>query len=76
MGLAELLIYIVFIYNRMQQNDVENIIPFFMLGFLHVMTWYSPYNRSLWHFRIFFVSRIAYSFCHYFAIQVIDWLLQ
>ncbi|XP_067941124.1 prostaglandin E synthase-like [Watersipora subatra] len=54
---------------RMQQNDLENIIPFLMIGFAFVMTWYSPYSRAVWHFRIFFISRMLMSFCHYFSLQ-------
>jgi hypothetical protein len=54
----------------MHQNDLENIIPFFMLSFLLTMVWYSPYKRALWHFRVFFGARMLTSFCHYFEIQV------
>jgi len=56
----------------MIENDIENIIPFFFLGLIFVMTGGPElsvtYCKNI--FRLFFFSRCAMSFCHYFHIQV------
>ncbi|KAF6037568.1 MGST1 [Bugula neritina] len=53
----------------MQQNDLENIMPFFILAFLYCISADPSYTAALWHFRIFFGARVLHSLCHYFAIQ-------
>ncbi|UJR31496.1 hypothetical protein I4U23_018985 [Adineta vaga] len=48
---------------RNHLNDIENIVPFVLIGFFYVAT--NP-NRDIayWHFRIFFLSRIAHTICY------------
>jgi len=60
----------------MQRNDLENIIPFFILGYMYAMTWYTPYWRARLHYRIFVGARLLHSFCHFFAIQVNIYYIQ
>lgn len=47
-------------------NDMENIIPFVLIGFFYIGT-RPKFEYALWHFRIFFLSRllhtIAYQVC-------------
>ncbi|CAF3388584.1 unnamed protein product [Rotaria socialis] len=45
---------------RNHLNDIENIIPFVLIGLCYVAC--NPdSNVSLWHFRIFFFSRILHT---------------
>lgn len=46
-------------------NDVENILPFIVMGLFYVGT-RPKYDCALWHFRIFLLSR----FLHTIAYQV------
>lgn len=48
-------------------NDLENIIPFVLIGFFYIGT-RPKFDHALWHFRIFLLSRI----CHTLAYQVIS----
>ncbi len=49
----------------MHLNDIENILPFFLIGFVYAST--SPaLSVALWHFRIFTASRL----CHTIAYQL------
>lgn len=47
-------------------NDLENIIPFVLIGIFYVGT-RPKFDHALWHFRIFLLSRIL----HTIAYQVI-----
>lgn len=51
---------------RNHLNDMENILPFVIIGLFYVGINPSP-TQALWHFRIFFFSRIF----HTIAYQVI-----
>jgi len=45
---------------RNHLNDLENIVPFVLLGFCYVAI--DPtLNSALWHFRVFFVSRVLHT---------------
>ena len=45
---------------RNHLNDIENIVPFVLVGLLYVGT--NPdRDTALWHFRIFFVSRVLHT---------------
>ncbi|CAF0989569.1 unnamed protein product [Adineta steineri] len=48
---------------RNHLNDIENIVPFVLVGFFYVAT--NP-NRDIayWHFRIFFISRLIHTVCY------------
>ena len=50
---------------RNHLNDIENIIPFVLVGAFYVATQPTP-STALWHFRIFAASR----FVHTIAYQV------
>ncbi len=55
---------------RNHLNDIENILPFVVIGLFYVGIDPSPV-LALWHFRIFFFSRIF----HTIAYQVIKYFL-
>lgn len=44
-------------------NDLENIIPFVLIGLFYVGT-RPKFDCALWHFRIFFLSRILYTIAY------------
>ncbi|CAF1030032.1 unnamed protein product [Didymodactylos carnosus] len=45
---------------RNHLNDLENIVPFVLVGFFYVAT--NPdSNVALWHFRVFFASRLLHT---------------
>jgi glutathione S-transferase len=45
---------------RNHLNDIENIVPFVLVGFFYVAT--DPDRRTaLWHFRVFFISRLLHT---------------
>jgi glutathione S-transferase len=45
---------------RNHLNDIENIVPFVLVGLFYVGT--NPdRDVALWHFRIFFVSRVLHT---------------
>lgn len=45
---------------RNHLNDIENIIPFVLVGFFYVST--DPdRDTALWHFRVFFISRLLHT---------------
>ena len=48
---------------RNHLNDIENIVPFVLVGFFYVAT--NP-NKDVayWHFRIFFISRLVHTVCY------------
>ncbi|XP_038069353.1 microsomal glutathione S-transferase 1-like [Patiria miniata] len=48
---------------RCHRNDLENIVPFLVLGLLYVLTGPSVYAAA-WHFRAFVASRFAYMVCY------------
>ena len=50
---------------RNHLNDLENIVPFVLIGFGYVSCGPSLF-LALWHFRLFFVSRL----CHTLAYQI------
>ena len=45
---------------RNHLNDIENIIPFVLIGAFYVITQPTP-STALWHFRIFAASRFAHT---------------
>ncbi|XP_038068387.1 microsomal glutathione S-transferase 1-like [Patiria miniata] len=45
---------------RCHRNDLENIVPFLVLGLLYVLTGPSVYAAA-WHFRAFVASRFAHT---------------
>jgi len=52
---------------RNHLNDIENIVPFVLVGFLYVGT--NPdRDLALWHFRIFFVSRLLHTLTYQLAL--------
>ncbi|BFZ20249.1 hypothetical protein BsWGS_23288 [Bradybaena similaris] len=52
---------------RVHLNDLENVVPFVLLGLLYVSTGPSLQAANL-HFRIFAASRFIHSFVYLFAI--------
>ncbi|CAF1145075.1 unnamed protein product [Adineta ricciae] len=48
---------------RNHLNDIENIVPFVLVGFFYVAT--NPHHDvAYWHFRIFLFSRLAHTVCY------------
>ncbi|UJR07522.1 hypothetical protein I4U23_011810 [Adineta vaga] len=48
---------------RNHLNDIENIIPFVLIGFCYIAC--NPdVTTALWHFRIFFFSRLFHTFAY------------
>ncbi|CAF1075310.1 unnamed protein product [Rotaria sordida] len=52
---------------RNHLNDIENILPFFVIGALYVATNPTPVV-ALWHFRVFFFSRIFHTIAYQLAL--------
>jgi hypothetical protein len=52
-------------------NDVENILPFILVGLFYVGT-RPKFDCAIWHFRIFLLSRILYSIAYqvYFFVLI------
>jgi hypothetical protein len=52
-------------------NDVENILPFILVGLFYVGT-RPKFDCAIWHFRIFLLSRILYSIAYqvYFFVHI------
>ncbi|XP_064630747.1 microsomal glutathione S-transferase 1-like [Lineus longissimus] len=48
---------------RNHQNDIENIIPFVLLGFVYVLTG-PAVSAALTHFRVFTASRIIHTLAY------------
>ncbi|KAK3102857.1 hypothetical protein FSP39_014478 [Pinctada imbricata] len=48
---------------RCHQNDIENIVPFVLLGILYVLTGPDPWWAVL-RFRVFAASRILHTICY------------
>ncbi|CAF3717747.1 unnamed protein product [Rotaria sp. Silwood1] len=48
---------------RNHLNDIENIIPFVLIGFCYIACNPDP-NMALWHFRLFFISRVLHTFSY------------
>ncbi|CAF1269280.1 unnamed protein product [Rotaria sordida] len=48
---------------RNHLNDIENIIPFLLIGFCYIPCNPDP-NIALWHFRLFFLSRVLHTFAY------------
>ncbi|CAF0902613.1 unnamed protein product [Rotaria sordida] len=48
---------------RNHLNDIENIIPFVLVGFFYVTTNPHP-DVAYWHFRVFFISRLVHTVCY------------
>ncbi|XP_072017230.1 microsomal glutathione S-transferase 1-like [Amphiura filiformis] len=48
---------------RCHLNDLENIIPFLIIGILYILTGPSVYAAT-WHFRIFVVSRFIHTIAY------------
>jgi len=44
-------------------NDLENIIPFVLIGLFYVGT-RPKFDRALWHFQIFLISRILHTIAY------------
>jgi len=52
---------------RNHLNDIENIVPFVLVGLFYVGT--NPdRDVALWHFRIFFVSRLLHTLTYQLAL--------
>ncbi len=52
---------------RNHLNDIENIVPFVLVGLIYVGT--NPdRDVALWHFRIFFVSRLLHTLTYQLAL--------
>ncbi len=48
---------------RNHLNDIENIVPFVLVGFFYVAT--NPdRDLAIWHFRVFFISRLIHTVCY------------
>ena len=48
---------------RNHLNDIENVIPFVLIGFCYIAI--NPaLTVALWHFRIFFFSRLLHTFAY------------
>jgi glutathione S-transferase len=48
---------------RNHLNDIENIVPFVLIGFFYVAT--NPdRDLAILHFRIFFISRLIHTVCY------------
>jgi len=48
-------------------NDLENIPSFLFLGLLYVLTNPTP-STAIWHFRIFFASRLVHTIAYQAAL--------
>uniref|UniRef100_A0A8D0B8I6 Microsomal glutathione S-transferase 1 n=1 Tax=Salvator merianae TaxID=96440 RepID=A0A8D0B8I6_SALMN len=48
---------------RIHLNDLENIIPFLLVGFFYSFSGVSR-STALWHYRIFVVSRVFHTFAY------------
>ena len=48
---------------RNHLNDIENIIPFVLIGFFYVASNPNPV-AAVWHFRLFFFSRLVHTFAY------------
>ncbi|CAF1223817.1 unnamed protein product [Adineta steineri] len=48
---------------RNHLNDIENVIPFVLIGFCYIACNPDP-NIALWHFRVFFFSRLFHTFAY------------
>ncbi|CAF1461831.1 unnamed protein product [Adineta steineri] len=59
-------------------NDLENIIPFILVGLFYVGT-RPKFDCALWHFRIFLLSRILYTIAYQVPLpqptRTISWLI-
>jgi len=52
---------------RNHLNDIENIVPFVLVGLFYVGT--NPdRDTALWHFRIFFISRVLHTLTYQLAL--------
>ncbi|XP_001178007.1 microsomal glutathione S-transferase 1 [Strongylocentrotus purpuratus] len=49
---------------RCSLNDLENIVPFFIIGGLFAVFSGSPLSTILWHYRIFVASRFLHSIAY------------
>ncbi|KAA0720918.1 Microsomal glutathione S-transferase 1 [Triplophysa tibetana] len=63
---------------RCHQNDLENIIPFVVIGLLYALT--SPdLSTALWHFRVFVGSRFIHTLTYVMAIpqpsRALSWMV-
>ncbi|CAF0802257.1 unnamed protein product [Adineta ricciae] len=48
---------------RNHLNDIENIVPFVLIGFCYIAC--NPaISTALWHFRVFFFSRLFHTFAY------------
>ncbi|UJR15177.1 hypothetical protein I4U23_002138 [Adineta vaga] len=52
---------------RNHLNDIENIVPFVLVGLMYIGT--NPdRDIALWHFRIFFISRVLHTLTYQLAL--------
>lgn len=56
-------VYCVFLISRCHQNDLENIVPFVVVGLLYALTG-PELSAALLHFRIFAGSRIFHTIAY------------
>ncbi|CAF4394904.1 unnamed protein product, partial [Adineta steineri] len=54
-------------FRRNHLNDIENIVPFVLVGLFYVGT--NPdRDTALWHFRVFFISRVLHTLTYQLAL--------
>ncbi|CAH1273121.1 MGST1 [Branchiostoma lanceolatum] len=53
---------------RLHRNDLENIPPFLVVGFLYVLTKPSP-DVAVWHYRAFLSCRLLHTACYLGGLQ-------
>ena len=53
---------------RAHQNDLENILPFFVVGFLYALSGPS-YNVVWWLYSVFTTGRILHTICYALGLQ-------
>ncbi|KAI8480070.1 microsomal glutathione S-transferase 1-like [Branchiostoma floridae x Branchiostoma belcheri] len=53
---------------RLHLNDLENIPPFLVIGFLYVLTKPSS-DVALWHYRAFLACRLLHTACYLAGLQ-------
>ncbi|KAI7791772.1 microsomal glutathione S-transferase 1-like [Triplophysa rosa] len=63
---------------RCHQNDLENIVPFVVIGLLYALT--NPdLSTALWHFRVFVGSRFIHTVSYVMAIpqpsRALSWMV-
>ena len=60
--------FYVILYFRIHLNDLENIIPFILVGNLYILT-SPPVAMAIWHFRLFMASRLYHFVAYYMPLR-------